>query len=445
VIPENDMLTINPTSARGALNDTASPPAEGSAMGADPAGFASLLRQTQAATAPPPPAFMTPATPPVAAAEARPAATEPAAHSNDEAASEPQEAQAPQESDPGSRARALLKGKWRAADGTGPTARGGKPDARTSDAPKAGASDAANTEKRSDAAPTPTGAEPALDPGVMHWLAALQQRTAAPAGELAKGTKDTKDTKNSATDAAAPASVGDDSAARAPGRSSGPTAAELKADADLKDQAAQGRAQRAAASETGLFAQALAAQAPAEKTPASPPTTVTGSKDAAALSAASLAPAPGAASDIAAPVAVVVATPVNAPDFAQELGLKLSLLARDGVQQAELHLNPADMGPVSVQIVMDGTQARVDFGADMAATRQAIEAGLPELASALRDAGFTLAGGGVSQHGGGRGDGDGNNAGADPGRRRSADAATVQHVATAARRIVNAGGVDLFA
>ena len=436
------MLTINPTSARSAINDAASPPAEGSA--ADPAGFASLLRQTQAAA--PPLVVVTPAAPPVAAAEARPAATEPAVHPNDEAASEPQEAQASQDADPGNHARALLKGPWRAADGTGRTARGGKPDTRTSDATKAAVNDTASAEKRSDAAaPHPTGAEPALDPGVMHWLAALQQRTAAPAGELAKGTKDTKDTKNSANDTAAQTPVGDDSAARAQGRSTGPTAAELKADADLKDQAAQDRAQLAQASSTGLFAQALAAQAPTEKAPAAPPTAVTGSKDAAALSAASLAPAPGATNDIAAPAAVVVATPVNAPDFAQELGLKLSLLARDGVQQAELHLNPADMGPVSVQIVMDGTQARVDFGADMAATRQAIEAGLPELASALRDAGFTLAGGGVSQHGGGRGDGDGNNAGADLGRRRNGDAATVQHVATAARRIVNAGGVDLFA
>ena len=47
---------------------------------------------------------------------------------------------------------------------------------------------------------------------------------------------------------------------------------------------------------------------------------------------------------------------------------------------------------------MDGAQARVDFGADSATTRELIESGLPELAAALRDAGFTLAGGGVSQH-----------------------------------------------
>ncbi len=95
---------------------------------------------------------------------------------------------------------------------------------------------------------------------------------------------------------------------------------------------------------------------------------------------------------------VQVGTPAHAPEFREALGVQVSLLARDGVQSAELHLNPAEMGPISVRIVMDGAQAHVDFGADSARTREIIETGLPELAAALRDAGFTLAGGGVSQH-----------------------------------------------
>ncbi len=78
------------------------------------------------------------------------------------------------------------------------------------------------------------------------------------------------------------------------------------------------------------------------------------------------------------------------PRFAQALGTQVSLLARDGVHEAPLQLNPAEMGPVSVQIVLDGTQARVEFGADMARTREVIERSLPELAAALRDAGLTL-------------------------------------------------------
>ncbi|HEX7440312.1 MAG TPA: flagellar hook-length control protein FliK, partial [Caldimonas sp.] len=116
--------------------------------------------------------------------------------------------------------------------------------------------------------------------------------------------------------------------------------------------------------------------------------------NAAALGLASFDPSLTAAG--AAPTDIVLATPFGASDFAQALGVQVSMLARDGIQRAELHLNPADMGPVSVQIVVDGTQARVDFGADVAATRQAIEAGLAELAGALRDAGLTLHGGGVS-------------------------------------------------
>lgn len=108
------------------------------------------------------------------------------------------------------------------------------------------------------------------------------------------------------------------------------------------------------------------------------------------------------APDSGSPLAVVMPTPATAPEFKQALGVQISLLARDGVQQASLHLNPADMGPISVQIALDGSQARVDFGVASAATRQIIEAGLPELASSLRDAGFTLSGGGVSQHPQGR-------------------------------------------
>ena len=138
---------------------------------------------------------------------------------------------------------------------------------------------------------------------------------------------------------------------------------------------------------------------------------------------------------------------VGSPEFPQELGVQLSVLARDGVQQAELHLNPTEMGPVSVQIVMDGTQARIDFGADVAATRHAIEAGLPELASALRDAGFTLAGGGVSQHAGGRHGSDSDGARRDGSASRSI--ASVSDGSDSTPRVVrtrvSAGGVDVYA
>ena len=89
---------------------------------------------------------------------------------------------------------------------------------------------------------------------------------------------------------------------------------------------------------------------------------------------------------------------VDSPEFAAAFGVQVSVFVREGVQHAELHLNPVETGPVSIAITLEGSQAHVEFGADLAATRQAIENGLPALASALRDAGFTLAGGGVAQH-----------------------------------------------
>lgn len=85
----------------------------------------------------------------------------------------------------------------------------------------------------------------------------------------------------------------------------------------------------------------------------------------------------------------------QSPAFAPALGAQLRMWVRDGIQQAVLQLNPADLGPVAVQIALDGSQAHVDFVAAQAATRAALEASLPTLAAALRDSGLTLAGGGV--------------------------------------------------
>jgi flagellar hook-length control protein FliK len=196
------------------------------------------------------------------------------------------------------------------------------------------------------------------------------------------------------------------------------------------------------------------ASASASATTTTPATTTTttaasASTDFSALMASNLSAAntQATASGTGDTLSLSLATPVNAPEFREALGVQVSLLARDGVQTAELHLNPADMGPVSVQIIMEGSQARVDFGADVAATRAAIEAGMPELASAMRDAGFTLAGGGVSQHAKNKDSSNGENR---QGSTRRNVAATAPSLAastapmTAGRVPLTAGGVDLF-
>ena len=73
--------------------------------------------------------------------------------------------------------------------------------------------------------------------------------------------------------------------------------------------------------------------------------------------------------------------------FAPELAERVTLLAVDGVQTAQLELNPAEMGPVQIDIVVDAGRAEITFQAAQADTRQALERALPDLAGALREQG----------------------------------------------------------
>lgn len=95
-----------------------------------------------------------------------------------------------------------------------------------------------------------------------------------------------------------------------------------------------------------------------------------------------------------------IPVPLNAPDFSQKLADQVSLwvsqVRQEGPMTAELHLNPAEMGPINVKISLDGSAARVDFAAAAQETRQAIEASLSALSSSLNEVGISLSGGGVS-------------------------------------------------
>ena len=82
-------------------------------------------------------------------------------------------------------------------------------------------------------------------------------------------------------------------------------------------------------------------------------------------------------------------------DFSSQLGAQLTTFVREGVQHARLHLHPAELGPVTVRIQIDGQAAQVHMAAEHALTRQALEQSMPMLAGSLREAGLTLSGGGV--------------------------------------------------
>lgn len=153
-----------------------------------------------------------------------------------------------------------------------------------------------------------------------------------------------------------------------------------------------------------------------------------------------------------------LSTPLDSPEFAQALAEKVSMWVGtakdDGSMTAELHLNPAEMGPINVKISLDGQTAQVDFAAAALETRKAIEASLPMLSSALSDVGLNMTGGDVSsqtsqqqfdqsfaqaQGGNGRGNGVSGRGGADTG----VEPAGMR--AVAAPRPGRLGGLDLYA
>ncbi len=179
-------------------------------------------------------------------------------------------------------------------------------------------------------------------------------------------------------------------------------------------------------------------------------TTDAGAPNFAAVLAQALPGAAAAPGGVPTPGVAQVQAPVHSQAFAPEVGARVSLLAADGVQQAELQLNPADMGPVAVQIVIDGSQAQVSFHAAQAETRQALQQSLPDLAAALQGQGLTLSGGGVFQQaprdadpgagGTDTGGGDAQGSGGGGSARVGTAGATA---ATAARRSV--GLLDTFA
>lgn len=109
-----------------------------------------------------------------------------------------------------------------------------------------------------------------------------------------------------------------------------------------------------------------------------------------------MAPTPPGIAAAAMPTAEArLPAPPGSAEFGPQISTQVVTFVREGVEHAQLQLNPAEMGPVSVQIQLDGATARVHLSAENPQTRQALEQAMPQLAGSLREAGLTLTGGGV--------------------------------------------------
>lgn len=93
------------------------------------------------------------------------------------------------------------------------------------------------------------------------------------------------------------------------------------------------------------------------------------------------------------PVVMQIATPVGGTHWGTELGQQVVMMstnARQGMQTAELRLDPPDLGPLRVSLNLADGVASASFVSAHASVRQAIETAIPQLQQALAQAGISL-------------------------------------------------------
>ncbi|MDR2165490.1 MAG: flagellar hook-length control protein FliK [Zoogloeaceae bacterium] len=128
---------------------------------------------------------------------------------------------------------------------------------------------------------------------------------------------------------------------------------------------------------------------------ATPATMLSSTQESHAIAPAAIA----AASSLAAraenpgnPVVDRLGTPLFDPRWAQEFGEKIVWMAKNELQQAQLHLHPAHLGALRINLSLDAekTSATITAVAATPEARQAIEDALPRLREMLSGAGISL-------------------------------------------------------
>lgn len=87
---------------------------------------------------------------------------------------------------------------------------------------------------------------------------------------------------------------------------------------------------------------------------------------------------------------VNVSTPVGHARWGEELAQKVVWMTSQQTQVAEIHLNPAHLGPVEVMLSISQDQATAQFVSQHPAVRDAIQDALPRLREMLAESGIQL-------------------------------------------------------
>ena len=83
--------------------------------------------------------------------------------------------------------------------------------------------------------------------------------------------------------------------------------------------------------------------------------------------------------------------PMSDKNWGQAMGDRLLWMVRNDVQGAEVKLNPRGLGPIEIRVAIQNDQASVNFIAQHAPTREALENSLPRLREMFLEANLNLA------------------------------------------------------
>ncbi len=92
-----------------------------------------------------------------------------------------------------------------------------------------------------------------------------------------------------------------------------------------------------------------------------------------------------------------VDVPVQQAAWGEAVGNRLIMMVNDKIQSANIHLNPAELGPIEVKININHDQASVHFVSNNSVVRDAIEDAFPRLKEMFSQNGISLSDANVSQ------------------------------------------------
>ncbi|WP_197479130.1 flagellar hook-length control protein FliK, partial [Oleiphilus sp. HI0132] len=91
-----------------------------------------------------------------------------------------------------------------------------------------------------------------------------------------------------------------------------------------------------------------------------------------------------------APYSTTVMTGLDEVEWGEEVGQKIVWLTGKAIQSAEIHLNPAELGPIDVKISVQNDAAAITFNAHNASVREMLESNVVRLREMMETNGVEL-------------------------------------------------------